>query len=115
MVEEKTKGENQKRIFSSLVEKLTKLNPNLLIVFGSYLLNASAARDLDVLIVSEEFRDVYYQNRRFLLPDRYYEKRIDSYCFTPKELRALFDRNHPLIKAIMKNHISLIGELNEFL
>ena len=115
MVLSKIRAELSSMNFSSLVEKLKRIKPSLVVIFGSYLSNPDNARDLDILIVSEEFRDVYYQNRRFLLPDRYHGKRIDSYCFTPNEFRTLFDRNHPLIKAIMNSHISLIGELNELL
>ena len=101
--------------FSLLLEKLKRVKPKLVVIFGSYSQNPATARDLDILIISEEFQDVYYQHRRLLLPNLYGGKRIDPYCFTPKEFKILFGCDHPLIKAILNHHIDLIGVFDEYL
>lgn len=101
--------------FSDLLTKLRRIKPKLLVVFGSYLLDPKTARDLDILVISERFQNVYYQRRRSLLPDKHCGKRIDSYCFTKKEFKLIFDRNHPLMRAIADNHINLVGMFHEYL
>lgn len=101
-------------LFSKLVSELKNIEPELAVIFGSYLLEPKIARDLDILIISKKFKDLYYQNRNLLLPKKHEEKRVDGYCFTPEEFKLIFNNQHPLIKAIINNHFSIIGEFDEY-
>jgi predicted nucleotidyltransferase len=99
--------------FSVLIENLKDIEPELVVVFGSYLTNPTSARDIDLLVISKSFDGVYYQDRRMLLPKFYDGKKVDPQCFTPSEFDFLFDRNNPLIKSISNKHITLIGEFDD--
>ena len=84
-------------------------------IFGSFVTDPIRAYDLDLLVISEAFSNVYYQNRRDLLPKKYMGKRIDAFCYTPNEFRQLFLTTQPFLKAIKRKYINLIGDLNEYI
>ena len=98
---------------SFLQEKLEIIKrefaPLQLIVFGSRARGQGAAdSDIDLIVVSERFRDVRFPNRmgQFLntvWPDVH----VDALCYTPEEFDYLLHAQPPFVREAVANGIRI--------
>jgi predicted nucleotidyltransferase len=81
----------------------------LIVEFGN---RCSDANDIDILIVSDEFRDISKLKRKELI------KRIDEYldpiCFTSKQFKVFKDSDCSLFNNIKNSHKTIYGEERYF-
>jgi predicted nucleotidyltransferase len=97
-----------------LMEKLGVINrefaPAQVIVFGSRARGtAGPDSDIDVIVVSERFRDIRYPNRmgRFLNTVRP-KQPVDAICYTPEEFDRLVAKGWPFVKRALEDGIRVI-------
>jgi len=97
-----------------LAEKLDIINrefaPAHIIIFGSRARgSARADSDIDVIVVSERFRDIRYPNRmgRFLNAVRP-RQAVEAICYTPDEFDRLAAKGWPFVTIAIKDGIRIV-------
>ena len=90
-----------------LVDSLRPLNPTKILIFGSAIEKGLRARDLDLVVVSDQFANVLWHRRRsmVLLP---LGPKYDLTLLTELEFQSL-SSSHPLKLAIKKRCLCLEG------
>ena len=85
---------------------LHHVNPSRAIIFGSVAVKGLSARDLDLLVVSEFFKQILWQNRPKLLqlpPGPPYDLRL----FTAYEFETFYPIGSPFRTSIEGNHMDI--------
>lgn len=97
--------------FIELVEDLSKavqvVDPDRACLFGSAVELGLDADDLDVLVVSDSFKNCLFSNRRDLIPFSN-KKPTDLWPYTLKEFSAIYPEQNPIRESIEKAYIDLI-------
>lgn len=83
----------------------------IIAIFGSYLKDKENAKDIDVLMIGDKFETVNFHQRRELFKTDSTEKFIDFFCYTQKEFKTLFDKNHPFLEILKNNSQCIKGDL----
>ena len=84
--------------------------PSRLIVFGSRATGgARAESDIDVIVVSEQFRGIRYPNRmgQFLIKIRPHVH-VDALCYTPEEFEEMLSRQSPFVRNAVATGIHIV-------
>lgn len=105
------------RFLREVLPKLKRaVDPPLVILFGSRVEgSATEDSDLDVVVVSEAFRDVPFLKRMpMLLKLADFGIHIDFLCYTPEEFARLRDSSSVLIRALKKG-IVIHGNGDQFI
>jgi len=93
------------------LEAIRKLYaPQHLIVFGSRATgSATVDSDIDIIVVSEHFRDVRYVKRmgEFLVNIRP-DVHVDALCFTPEEFQTALTAQSPFIRNAVDEGLQVI-------
>lgn len=85
-----------------------KIKPARVLLFGSRATgDAREESDLDVIVISEHFRDVRFLKRmEMLLKIARFPKHVDYLCYTPKEFERIKGTSS-LIQSAMKQWIEI--------
>ena len=77
-------------------------NPKEIIIFGSRIKGTSTLNsDLDVIIVSQSFRNIPFIERMALLLKKYeFPRHIDYICYTPEEFEKIRDNSSLIMDAL---------------
>lgn len=83
--------------------------PTHLVVFGSRAAGtARADSDIDLIIVSERFRDISVPNRMgHFLNTIWPDVPIDAICYTPEEFEALSQKQWPFVRNAVKTGVRI--------
>ena len=84
--------------------------PTRVIAFGSRARGtAQPDSDVDIIVVSDRFRDVRYPNRmgEFLIRIRP-GVHVDAICYTPEEFDRLVEKQAPLLRFAMRDGIQIV-------
>jgi len=95
-----------RQFLEALGNSIRKLRPQRAIIYGSAVKQGLNARDIDLLIISEYFRKILWQDRINLLdlpPSPVYDVRL----FTPAEFEILYPPTSPIRQRIESQYIDL--------
>ena len=95
-----------RQFLEALGNSIRKLRPQRAIIYGSAVKQGLNARDIDLLIISEYFRKILWQDRINLLdlpPGPVYDVRL----FTPAEFEILYPPTSPIRQRIESQYIDL--------
>ena len=83
--------------------------PTHLIVFGSRARGgATQESDIDLIIVSERFRDMRFPNRMGDFLNRIWpEVSVDAICYTPEEFEIMLKKQAPFVRNAVANGIRI--------
>jgi predicted nucleotidyltransferase len=83
--------------------------PTHLVVFGSRAAGtARADSDVDLIIVSERFKDISVPNRPGLFLNTVWpEVPVDAICYTPEEFDALLQKQWPFVRNALKTGVTV--------
>ena len=99
---------------SEILPKLNELfHPKEVVLFGSRVVgNAHDESDLDVILVSESFRDIP-QHQQFPLVRKSIRApySIDYLCYTPEEFERMKTRSSVLESALTGPHQAVLGSV----
>ena len=85
-------------------------SPSRLIVFGSRAVGSPREEsDIDVIVVSEQFRGVRYPIRmgQFLIRIRPHVH-VDALCYTPEEFDEMLKRQSPFVRMAVATGIHIV-------
>lgn len=107
-----TKGDSPSSVWrlAWLDDWIASTDVDLALIFGSCVIDPKSARDIDLLIVGNTFRNIHFQDRRRLFSAPETSRFLDLFCYTLEEFRCLFPGNHPFLRSIMKKHIVIKGD-----
>lgn len=100
------------RFVREAVPEIIKVfKPKNIIIFGSRIkANASSESDIDVILVSEVFKDLKFLERMpFVLRKIRFPKHVDYLCYTAQELNQLKDQSYILTDALSEGIDVLSG------
>ena len=91
-----------KFVREAVPEIIKIFKPKNIIIFGSRIkANASSESDIDVILVSEVFKDVKFLERMpFVLKRIRFPKHVDYLCYTAQELNRIKDQSYILTDAL---------------
>ncbi len=80
----------------------SEFKPETVIIFGSRITgNAQEGSDIDVLIISQLFKDIPFIKRMpMVLRKTRFEKHVDYICYTPTEFENIKDRSSVIMDAL---------------
>lgn len=108
----KIKDKWYNRFVREAVPEIIKvLEPKNIIIFGSRIkANASSKSDIDVILVSEVFKDLKFLERMpFVLKRIRFPKHVDYLCYTVAELSQIKDQSFILSDALSEGIDVLSG------
>ena len=81
---------------------IKEYNPKKVLIFGSRVKGESDENsDLDIIVISDSFKEIPFVNRMSLLLKRFkFPKHIDYLCYTPEEFERIKDKSSLLIDAL---------------
>ena len=99
-----------KRFLDQKLETIRReFAPTHLVVFGSRATGtARADSDIDLIIVSQRFRDISVPNRPgHFLNTIWPDVPIDAICYTPEEFEALSEKQWPFVRNAVKTGVRI--------
>ncbi|UCH97282.1 MAG: nucleotidyltransferase domain-containing protein [Candidatus Aminicenantes bacterium] len=81
---------------------VSEFDPETVIIFGSRVTgNAHEGSDIDVLIITEFFKDIPFIKRMpLVLRKARFEKHVDYICYTPAEFENIKDKSSVIMDAL---------------
>jgi hypothetical protein len=94
-------------VVEDLIEGTSQVRPSRLLLFGSATNLGLEANDIDLLVLSEEFKQIRFDLRRSLLdfPD---ELSVDTWLYTPVEFEEIYSPNGTLRRKMEEDSINLL-------
>ncbi len=103
---EKRKEYLQENI-QKILPKLSKLNPERVILFGSYArMEVHKASDLDLIIVAKDVPEKFLKRLKWAYELLEPDFPVDLFVYTPEEIERM-QRDNPFIKRALKEGIVL--------
>lgn len=101
-----------KKLVTEGLPVLQKLNPSKIIIFGSRARgDAEEYSDIDVIVVSEFFRDIPFLKRMpLVLRMLNFEKHIDFLCYTQEEFEKIKE-NSVIVRQALKEGIEIFPRI----
>jgi len=86
-----------------------EFSPTHLLVFGSRATgNAREDSDIDLIVVSERFKDIRSPNRMGLFLNAVWpDVPVDAICYTPEEFDALLEKQWPFVRNAVANGVEI--------
>jgi len=95
-------GEVSKKIDNYIGEVVRKLNPNLVILFGSFATgDINEGSDIDILVVTE-FKEDFLDRIRTLMDLNTLKIPIEPVGYTPEEFNQMKKRKNPFIMEVLE-------------
>jgi len=98
----KRSGEVSKKIDDYVGEVVRKLNPSLVILFGSFARgDISEGSDIDILVVAD-FKEDFLDRIRTLMDLNTFKIPIEPVGYTPQEFNQMKNRKNPFIMEVLE-------------
>jgi len=95
-------GEISKKIDDYVAEVVRKLNPNLVVLFGSFATgDINEGSDIDILVVAD-FKEPFLDRIRTLMDFNTFKIPIEPVGYTPKEFDQMKNRKNPFITEVLE-------------
>jgi len=95
-------GEVTKKIDDYVGEVVRKLNPNLIILFGSFVTgDINEGSDVDILVVAD-FKETFLDRIRTLIDLNTFKIPIEPVGYTPEEFNQMKSRRNPFIMEVLE-------------
>jgi len=95
-------GEVSKKIDDYVAEVVRKLNPDLILLFGSFATgDINEGSDIDILVVAD-FKETFLDRIRTLMDINTFKIPIEPVGYTPEEFTQMKDRKSPFIMEVLE-------------
>lgn len=95
-------GEVSKKIDDYVGEVVRKLNPDLVILFGSFATgDINEGSDIDILVVAD-FKEEFLDRIRTLIDLNTFKIPIEPVGYTPEEFNQMKNRKNPFIMEVLE-------------
>lgn len=97
---------------SNIVSGIEHLNPSEIWLFGSVVEMGQDASDVDLFVLSQEFKDVHFRSRRHMLnlPNSVV---FDVWLYTPAEFESLFSNDSYFRQSMSQTRLDVLSYLEE--